>query len=72
MTAEGYRAALARLNLGSSLAADLLGVNERTAQRMAAGDREVPGSVERLLWAMERDLDLVDALAHAFGVEISS
>lgn len=62
MTPEQFREALDDLGMGTSAAAALCGVDTRTAQRWASGERDIPPPVERLLWAMRRDRTLVDAL----------
>jgi len=54
MTANEYRAALARLGLTQGAAARLLGVEPRTSERWACGVSAIPGPVVRLLWAIER------------------
>lgn len=58
MTSDEYRACLVRLGLTQSGAARLLGVDARTSQRYASGERAVPPPVQRLLWAIERDAGL--------------
>ena len=55
MTPAEYRATLARLGETQGGAARLLGVDTRTSQRYACGERAVPPPVERLLLAIERD-----------------
>jgi hypothetical protein len=57
MTAEDFRAALARLGMPQVGTADngadsFLGVGERTVRRWASGEVEVPDSVEMLLRIM--------------------
>ena len=65
MTGAALRATLARLGLSQSGAARLLGVRASTMQRWAQDQREIPPPAERLLWAMERDRSLIDALREA-------
>ena len=62
MTPEALRASLARIGLSQSGGARLLGVRVSTMQRWCTGDREIPPPAQRLLWAMERDPSLVEAL----------
>ena len=62
MDANAYRAQLARLDLSQGGAARLVGVDARTSRRWALGEVPVPGAVERLLWACERDRALLEAL----------
>ena len=74
MTPPEYRACLARLGETQGGAARLLGVEARTSQRYACGERAVPPPVERLLWAIERDPTLLEALRglaalHAFEIQ---
>ncbi len=56
MTAEQYRAALARLGLthASKRTAQLLGIEVNTSQKYAAGDLDVSAPVARLLRMYER------------------
>ena len=49
MTANEYRAALARFGLTQTGAARLFRADERTSRRWASGDRAVPPTVEILL-----------------------
>lgn len=65
MTRDDFRAALDRLGLTQTGAARVLGVDERTTRRWAAGERAVPPPVERLLGACERDPTLLAALSTA-------
>jgi hypothetical protein len=46
MTANEYRAALARFGLTQTGAARLFRADERTSRRWASGDRAVPPTVE--------------------------
>ena len=62
MTAAEYRAALSRLGLTQGGAATLLGVDARTSRRWACGESDIPPPVQRLLWAIERDASLAEAL----------
>ena len=52
MTANQFRAALARLELSQLMAARLFGVNERTGRRWALDERPVPPAVAALLHLM--------------------
>ena len=77
MTPAEYRACLTRLGETQGGAARLLGVEARTSQRYACGERAVPPPVERLLWAIERDASLREALRglaalHAFEIQSGS
>lgn len=54
MTPTEYRAAIARLGLSQVAAGKLLGVDGRTSQKWALGERAVPPPVARLLAYMER------------------
>lgn len=49
MTADEYREALESLGLTQVAAAKLLGVDDRTSRRWAAGDREIPPPAQRFL-----------------------
>lgn len=49
MTSDEYRTAYAALGLTQAGVARLLGVDERTSRRWAAGEREVPPPVGRFL-----------------------
>ena len=49
VTADEYRAAIARLDLSQVAAARLLGVDDRTSRRWATGERDVPPPVQRFL-----------------------
>jgi DNA-binding transcriptional regulator YiaG len=49
MTPDEYRDAIARLDLSQVAAARLLGVDERTSRKWAAGDRDIPGPAVRFL-----------------------
>jgi DNA-binding transcriptional regulator YdaS (Cro superfamily) len=49
MTPKQFTAALAQLELSQVGAAKLLGCDERSARRYAAGDREIPAAVAKLL-----------------------
>ncbi len=62
MTHTEYRAALARLGLTQTGAASLIGVDARTTRRWASGATDIPLTVERLLWACERDPTLLGEL----------
>ncbi len=62
MDATGYREQLGRLGLTQTAAATALGVDDRTSRRWATGERSVPGTVARLLWACERDPELLRLL----------
>jgi len=53
MTADDYRAALSRLGWTQSSAARLVGVDTRTSQRWALGERDIPPPVQRLLAVAE-------------------
>lgn len=52
MTPNQFRSALSRLDLSQVRAAKLLGADERTARRWAAGDRGIPPTAEILLRLM--------------------
>ncbi|MCK8787988.1 helix-turn-helix domain-containing protein [Roseomonas sp. NAR14] len=65
MSGAALRAALDRLGLSQEGGARLLGVDGRTMRRWVAEERDIPPPVIRLLWAMERDRTLVEAL-HGF------
>lgn len=52
MTANQYRAALSRLGLTQTGAAELVGADPRTSRRWALGERAVPDSVAILLRLM--------------------
>jgi pyocin large subunit-like protein len=54
MSPSEFRAALAALGLPVVGAARVFGVNQRTAQRWAAGEQEVPRAVEIALTLMVR------------------
>lgn len=54
MTPDEYRAAIARLGLSQVAAGRLLGVDGRTSQKWALGERAVPPPVVRLLAYIER------------------
>jgi len=54
MTANEYRKALERLGLTQHQAAALFGVDGRTSQKWANGERAVPPPVARLLAYIER------------------
>lgn len=54
MTPAEYRATIARLGLTQVAAGRLLGVDGRTGQKWALGERSVPGPVIRLLAYMEK------------------
>lgn len=49
MTADEYREAIAELGMTQVSASKLLGVDDRTSRRWAAGDREVPPPAARFL-----------------------
>jgi DNA-binding transcriptional regulator YiaG len=49
VTADEYRNALAQLDLSQVAAARLLGVDDRTSRRWAAGERDVPPPAARFL-----------------------
>lgn len=53
MTPAEYRAAIARLGLSQVAAGKLLGVDGRTSQKWALGERAVPPPVVLLLAYME-------------------
>jgi DNA-binding transcriptional regulator YiaG len=63
MTPTDYRALRERLGLSNAAAADLCGVEPRTAQRWQEGTREIPQPAQRLLMACERDPSLREWLA---------
>ena len=52
MTAQQFRDALAALDLTQVGAADLFGVNERTARRWASGEQDIPQPVALALRLM--------------------
>jgi pyocin large subunit-like protein len=54
MSPSEFRAALAALGLPVVGAARVFGVNQRTAQRWASGEQEVPRAVELALTLMVR------------------
>ncbi|TIL38494.1 hypothetical protein [Mesorhizobium sp.] len=54
MTADEYRKALERLGLTQYQAAALFGVDGRTSQRWALGERAIPPPLARLLAYIER------------------
>jgi transcriptional regulator with XRE-family HTH domain len=54
MTPEEYRAAIKRLGLSQVAAGKLLGVDGRTSQKWALGERAVPPPVALLLAYIER------------------
>lgn len=54
MTPDEYRAAIQRLGLSQVAAGQLLGVDGRTSQKWALGERAVPPPVVILLAYMER------------------
>ncbi|MGY6249732.1 helix-turn-helix domain-containing protein [Bosea thiooxidans] len=54
MTPAEYRAAIARLGLSQVAAGKLLGVDGRTSQKWALGERAVPPPVARLLAYIEK------------------
>lgn len=54
MTSDQFRAALAALGLPVTGAAKVFGVNQRTAQRWASGEQDVPRAVEIALRLMIR------------------
>ncbi len=58
----GSGRASVRLGLTIGAGARLLGVDIRTWERWEQGNRSVPPPVVRLLWALERDPSLLDAL----------
>jgi hypothetical protein len=49
MTAADYRKVIAKLGLSQARASVLLGVDERTSRRWAAGERTIPPPVARFL-----------------------
>jgi DNA-binding transcriptional regulator YiaG len=65
MTPTELRAALTRLGISQAETARVLGVDDRTVRRWAAGDRDIPQPAIRLLWACERDAGLLVALSVA-------
>lgn len=66
MTPDEYRAAIARLGLSQVAAGRLLGVDGRTSQKWALGERAVPPPVVLLLAYIERyGADLAHASAAA-------
>jgi DNA-binding transcriptional regulator YiaG len=52
MTADEFRDALDDLDMTQNLAAEVIGVDLRVLRRWAAGERDVPGSVETMLRVM--------------------
>ena len=62
MDAPAYRAQLARLGLTQEGGARILGVDGRTSRRWALGERPIPDTVARLLWACGRFPGLLEAL----------
>lgn len=54
MTPTEYRAAIKRLGLSQVKAGHLLGVDGRTSQKWANGERAIPPPVARLLLYIER------------------
>lgn len=64
MTPAEYRAAIARLGLSQVAAGKLLGVDGRTSQKWALGERAVPPPVVRLLAYIEKH---GPELAQSFG-----
>lgn len=54
MTPDEYRAAIKRLGLSQVAAGQLLGVDGRTSQKWALGERAVPPPVALLLAYMEK------------------
>lgn len=54
MTANEYRKALERLGITQHQAAALFGVDGRTSQRWALGERAIPHPLARLLAYIER------------------
>jgi DNA-binding transcriptional regulator YiaG len=52
MTHEQFRSAIEELGLSQVAVARLLGVNDRTARRWAAGDLDIPQPVEIVLSLM--------------------
>lgn len=52
MTANEYRATIARLKLSQRKAAGVLGVGERSSRRWALGEAPVPEPVAKLLRLM--------------------
>lgn len=54
MDKEEYRAAIERLGLSQVKAGRLLGVDGRTSQKWALGERAIPPPVARLLAYIER------------------
>jgi len=54
MTANQYRAALARLDLTQTGAAQLVGADPRTSRRWIAGETSIPESVAIILRLMLR------------------
>lgn len=54
MSAADYRDALQRLGLTQAAAARLIGVDARTSQKWALGERRVPSAVIKLLAYIER------------------
>lgn len=55
MTPAQLRDALARLGLSQTGAARLMGVDARTVRYWAAGEREIPAPVEKLLECWEKN-----------------
>jgi hypothetical protein len=62
MTAQQYRDALAKLHLAQVEFARLIGRGDRTAQRWALGESDVPPEVEIILRAMLRGWLTVDMI----------
>jgi DNA-binding transcriptional regulator YiaG len=62
VTADDIRAVRARLGLTIGAGARLVGVQTRTWERWEQGVRAIPAAVQRLLWAVERDPSLLQAL----------
>lgn len=65
MNGGDLRATLARLGLSQSGAARMLGVRVTTVQRWCCDQMAMHPTAERLLWAMERDPTLIEALRDA-------
>ena len=65
MTPSDFRDQIDRLGLSTTGAARLLGVEDRSIRRYLDGTRAIPEPVRRLLWAIERDATLADALRAA-------
>ena len=62
MTADEYRLLLQRLGLSQAGAARICGVDQRTSQRWALGERDIPAPAQRLLLACERHPKLLAEL----------